>query len=1026
VTRVSPPRGTLIDRIEGLARVWGRRWQEIIAIAAPVVLILVTIGPALIGRETIVSVTLLTRHMPWQAFFGSDAPGHQYCSTDTIDSVLPGTKYIRDQIFSGHLANWQSLSSGGTPLGSQPDLGVLTPLSLPYFLLPIWLAPAFVKFGELVVAIGGMYLFLRRLGRSRLASSMAGMVFATSGFMVLWSTWPQTRTAAYIPALFWAIERLVQRRRLADSVLVGVVLACMLLAGFPEVTGFTLYLGAAYLMVRAFARYGRQWTRVGNGIGLAALGLVLGVLLAAVQLLPFAKALSNQDLAYRAQNPGLHLPLVDLLSLIAPDAQGSCINASVRGTVNPVESIAFVGSAAVVMAILAISLLPWRRSRRDGSRDRGVTTFFAIAVGVIVILGWVGGRLLGFAQHFPVFENNFIGRIRVLLGFGAAVLAGYGLDRLLNARGRLRSGGPDDDRGDDDHDGDDHDGDDHDGDDHHENHDDPFDPSAPAGSSTGEAGADARGLRRAAVGAGRQRVALAAVWFVLVWLAVIAFGVREGARFTGLMWSGSWRLLHNPSFTVPIVLVLITMAVAILGWVASWRWLRAAAVTAVVVLVVVQSASFFRLILPGNTLADFYPRTGAHEFLAAHDGDDRFDGAGGTLYPDTAMYFGLRAATGHEFLTKSWADLLTAVDPNVAQSPTAYAFSTLVTPENVGSSPILDRMGVKYFAFDPDLLPGASADPISGSGTTALGAGASCAIGGGALRGVQIMLPDAMVASGASGITVHATVHAGQEMLSGAIYLGSRTAANKLVAIPVAGEDIADDQSPTVDISVTGASGPVSVEAEGPSVACRAVRPLADHLKLVYVDAGTIIFQRLTALPRIRWASGSTVITSRPAQLAALKAGVPRDQVVLGAPAGTGSGQPATTHVTNDSGDRITTQVDAKAAGYLVVADSMDVPGWTVTIDGKPAQLVPADYAMVAVAVPAGTHVVRMSYNAPGQLSGLALTVFGLLLLIALLIMDRRRSVLIGWLRRRQARHGGAESHDPTVSQSTGSAASQP
>ena len=40
-------------------------------------------------------------------------------------------------------------------------------MSLPYFVMPLWLAPAYVELLEFVVAIGGMVLFLRRLGLSR-------------------------------------------------------------------------------------------------------------------------------------------------------------------------------------------------------------------------------------------------------------------------------------------------------------------------------------------------------------------------------------------------------------------------------------------------------------------------------------------------------------------------------------------------------------------------------------------------------------------------------------------------------------------------------------------------------------------------------------------------------------------------------------------------------------------------------------------------------------------------------------------
>ena len=68
---------------------------------------------------------------------------------------MPGIAYVRAQIFSGHLASWQSLVGGVDHFRASPDLGLLDPLSLPYFVLPLWLAPAFVVLLTWIVAIGG-------------------------------------------------------------------------------------------------------------------------------------------------------------------------------------------------------------------------------------------------------------------------------------------------------------------------------------------------------------------------------------------------------------------------------------------------------------------------------------------------------------------------------------------------------------------------------------------------------------------------------------------------------------------------------------------------------------------------------------------------------------------------------------------------------------------------------------------------------------------------------------------------------
>ena len=69
---------------------------------------------------------------------------------------------------------------------------------------------------------------------------------------MVWADWPQSRVAAFIPALFWALERLVLHRRIRELVLVALVVATLLLGGFPAVTGYALVTGAVYVTSRRY------------------------------------------------------------------------------------------------------------------------------------------------------------------------------------------------------------------------------------------------------------------------------------------------------------------------------------------------------------------------------------------------------------------------------------------------------------------------------------------------------------------------------------------------------------------------------------------------------------------------------------------------------------------------------------------------------------------------------------------------------------------------------------------------------
>lgn len=81
--------------------------------------------------------------------------------------------------------------------------------------------------------------------------------------------------------------------------------------------------------------------------------------------------------------------------------------------------------------------------------------------------------------------------------------------------------------------------------------------------------------------------------------------------------------------------------------------------------------------------------------------------------------------------------------------------------------------------------------------------------------------------------------------------------------------------------------------------------------------------------------------------------------------------------------------VDAPCAGYLVFAQAK-YGGWTARVDGRPAEIVPADYAFSAVAVGAGKHAVELRYRPQRLVAGAAGSLAALLLLLPASALWRR------------------------------------
>ncbi|MGH3738730.1 MAG: hypothetical protein ACRDT6_24495, partial [Micromonosporaceae bacterium] len=424
-------------------RWWRRGWRRVdpltaVAVLAIVAYAVIGIGSPLLGLKVFAATDLLAGSSPYRDAGLAGTEVQNTYLNDTIDSYLPNTALFVSALYEGHLAAWNPYIIGGTPLGASPNLGLLNPIAWPYLLLPVWLAPAYVKLVEIAAAVGGTFLFLRRVGLGRPAALLGGLVFASSGFMVAWTNWPHTRVAALIPWLFLALDQLVARRRASDGVLVAVVTAFMVAGGFPAVAGYGLLFGAGYLVVRTLAAYPSQWRRIA-GVGLGALSAVAaGVALTAFQLAPFVSYMSAAHVNGREQSPADHLPPESLVTAIAPWAMGSTDPARPPFwylSVNLVESLVYLGAAAAVLVVVALALPGAGRTLLP----RGVWTYLVAATGALLVVLYAGRFPLWLLQQLPVlFSENFVGRARSVLGFLLAALAAVGFQLLLSHRFPVR------------------------------------------------------------------------------------------------------------------------------------------------------------------------------------------------------------------------------------------------------------------------------------------------------------------------------------------------------------------------------------------------------------------------------------------------------------------------------------------------------------------------------------------------------------------------------------------------------------
>jgi hypothetical protein len=160
-------------------------------------------------------------------------------------------------------------------------------------------------------------------------------------------------------------------------------------------------------------------------------------------------------------------------------------------------------------------------------------------------------------------------------------------------------------------------------------------------------------------------------------------------------------------------------------------------------------------------------------------------------------------------------------------------------------------------------------------------------------------------------------------------------------------------------------------------------------------SAGVEVVKNPTALPRVYFAGIALPARDDLAAIAAIEDPfVRRGEAVLLEGDVVAGGQPepldACRPVPSGDGDDVRAQCETERAGWAVFSSAL-YWGWTARIDGRETPIHRANGRVIAVHVPAGKHVVTISYREPLFWPGVWLTLGSLTGMSAAVWIERRR-----------------------------------
>lgn len=335
-------------------------------------------------------------------------------------------------LHAGELPLWNGQLVAGTPHLADPQTATLYPLTtLPLLVLPPSLVARLSIPLHFFLAGAFTYGYARRVGLSRPAALTAGLAYALAPhFAPLAVATYLQQSAAWVPAILWALHAGGENGRLAPFAVAGLLWGLQLLRGYAQTWYVTGLIAAAYalfhvlLAVNVKARAARLGTplsvhRAGAARWLVArlagplVFVVAGLGLAAVQLLPSLELLgaSQRSAGFtlaEASGPG-RVGLANFLGLAGPDAE---------------VSGAYPGAVILGLALAGVLYA------------RGAHLWFTAGSAAVSLALCLGDRapLWGLAYSvLPGFATlHMPHRMLFLWSLALALLAGYGLDALAH------------------------------------------------------------------------------------------------------------------------------------------------------------------------------------------------------------------------------------------------------------------------------------------------------------------------------------------------------------------------------------------------------------------------------------------------------------------------------------------------------------------------------------------------------------------------------------------------------------------
>lgn len=929
--------------------------------------------------EVISPASILYWYPPWDRLLPAEAifPKNNVLS-DEIDSTIPEVKYLREQLLRGDIPAWRDITSNGTPMfWVIINQLMVAPLLLLVLIFDTAQGLSLFALARQVAAGWFFYKYARIMGICRWASLASAIAFSYGSFPVQTFGRSLSFQLMLLPASMYAMERIIRDTSLRWIAVLPVLLHWNIVSGFPAGTIYCFYFLVLYGLYRIVAQPGRRLRLLGLFVALGA----VAVMFSAPALIATSDFFQSFDWSYRAERWRARLPWISLTTSLVPFLAGDPTR---TGDVPGAyywwfEHGVYIGVLPILT--LVASIIYFRPAT-------GRLFFLGFGLWLFILLFDIGGILERVVQHVPGLKSNPNTRQKMLLFFVLCILAAYALDDITRAWGRRRM----------------------------------------------------------------FRWATLAVIAVLAGAAYSALAYYSGANLTGfvrahlliqipvilasvlILWMA--RIRGKSSGTIKfLVIALIFVDLQLMDKCALGLHNdeRASVSQRILDCFDIQKAGGWNPTIKQHL---YFRKTPGITFLQQNIGDVKMLSLDRAFLANTPLYFGLNNISGRAFLSTQEKEMYRVLaEEAFRESPTQFLFKSNISTRLDRS--FVDALGIKYVVFAPgqsidDLLRDDFLRQKEWNHQLAMTPG--------------MRIRQSFIAPRTGAVNTIALHVAEYELAEAALLTlrlydeteQSQTAGFKAEWFPLLGSVVFDiGHYAFVESHRYAAEFTLGRDAVGSfhALCTRKVYFIEDgELRIdgakwrgdlcfaIYQDirrssgdrggeydlskfelvhrGDLVIYENKQVFPRA-WLVGGLRFASDDETLAGLKsntldlrqeAWAPiADQTAIG-DAGRAAEAPGRVAAKSLKSSRQTFDVQADRDCFLIVNDNFH-RNWSARIDGQPASIFRADYNFRGVRIPAGTHVVELTYRPPYLYSTVAVALLsgaGLLLFVARASWRRR------------------------------------